>query len=106
MLGMGTSAVATDARNCWVGALRLDEGARRLSRNRGRGGEGGRMSVVAKGSGVLGPRVALRDPRVLGAMRDCKGGIAAVGVEVCEHGERWKGRRGSAKCTMPRQLSQ
>lgn len=58
-----------------MGALRLDEGARRLSRNRGRGGEGGRISVVAKGSGVLGPRAALRDPRVRGAMSDCKGGI-------------------------------
>lgn len=67
-----------------MGALRLDEGARRLSRNRGRGGEGGRTSAVAKGSGVLGPRAALRDPRARGAMSDCKGGIVGAGQEVCE----------------------
>lgn len=42
------------------------------------------MSVVAKGSGVLGPRAALRDPRARGAMSDCKGGIVGADQEVCE----------------------
>jgi hypothetical protein len=55
MLGIGTSAAATDARNCCVGALRL-EATRLFSLNFGRGGEGGRCmpSSPMQGSGVFG----------------------------------------------------
>lgn len=40
ILGIGMSAAATDARNCSVGALRFDAFLL-LTRNRGRGGDGG-----------------------------------------------------------------
>jgi hypothetical protein len=62
MLGMGMSAAATDARNCSVGALRL-EAFLLLIRNRGLGGDGGCVSLFKVGSGVLGisSRRALRD---------------------------------------------
>jgi hypothetical protein len=53
MLGIGMSAAATDARNCSVGALRLDAFLL-LIRKRGRGGDGGRVSLFRLGSGVLG----------------------------------------------------
>lgn len=53
MLGMGTSAVATEARNCCVGALSCDV-VRLRRRNLGRGGDGGCVWPSVNGSGVLG----------------------------------------------------
>lgn len=59
MLGMGTSAAATEARNCLVGAKRL-EAVRLRRRKRGLAGDcrGGGIesagSATVDGSGVLG----------------------------------------------------
>jgi len=55
MLGMGTSAAATDARNCWVGAESW-ETTRLFSLRRGFGARGIAVSSSswANGSGVLG----------------------------------------------------
>lgn len=54
MLGIGTSAAATDARKWLVEAVSLDA-TRLFSLKRGRGGDGGRnSSSTAEGSGVLG----------------------------------------------------
>lgn len=54
MLGMGISAAATEAKNCWVGADKCCETFRLFNLNRGRGGEGSRVSSSVNGSGVLG----------------------------------------------------
>ena len=88
MLGIGTSAAATEAKNCCVGACKCDA-FRLLSRSRGRGGEVGCVST--RGSGVLGKDEAraARDRAANGR----KGGIAladeryAITFEMCRCGK-------------------
>ncbi len=53
IVGMGTSAAATEARNCCVGAWRFDA-FRLLTLRRGRGGDGCAGSSTVTGSGVVG----------------------------------------------------
>jgi hypothetical protein len=56
MVGMGRSAAATEARNCSVGAWKLEAFRLRTFNLEGRGGDGGEYASVASvfGSGVVG----------------------------------------------------
>lgn len=90
MLGIGTSAAATDARNCCVGALRL-EATRLFSLNFGRGGEGGRCmpSLSTKGSGVLGCVGAVsrgRPAQGRGRALECDGVMVSLRGRFLAHG--------------------
>lgn len=86
VVGMGTSAAATEARNCWVGALRLDA-TRLFNLNRGRGGEGARcmLSHPATGSGVLGcveSESRQRKPLGRDAAEECEAMLFESGVRT------------------------